>query len=40
MPENTTYNFVPVKGSYPTNIYVESIIQNIQKWILEELKKS
>ena len=36
MPE---YNFVRVKGSYTTNIYIEYIIQNIQKWILEEVKK-
>jgi hypothetical protein len=36
MPE---YNFVRVKASWTTNIYIEQFIQNIQKWILEEVKK-
>ena len=35
---NNTYEFVNVKASWTSNIYLEHFIQDIQKWILEKVK--
>jgi hypothetical protein len=32
--------FVRVKVSYNTNIYFEMFIQNIEKWMLENMKNN